>query len=99
VTGGREEDWARFLLLFLVLEACEQVRSQTASSSSSSFAFLLGSILRCLLRVCGRFHWGLEKRFSSFLLKEEGLETLGYCCPEITENRSTTLFALVLCFQ
>ncbi len=72
--GGRGEDWTRFLLLFLVLEACEQVRSQTASSSSSSFVFFLGSILRCLLRVCGRFRWGLEKRFSSFLLKESGLK-------------------------
>ncbi len=63
--GGRREDWTRFLLLFLVLEACEQVRSQTASSSSS-FAFLL--------RVCGRFRWGLEKRFSSVLLKKRGLK-------------------------
>lgn len=71
--GGRGEDWTRFLLLFLVLEACEQVRSQTASSSSS-FAFLLGSILRGLLRVCGRFRWGLEKRFSSVLLKKRGLK-------------------------
>ncbi len=71
--GGRGEDWTRFLLLFLVLEAFEQVRSQTASSSSS-FAFFLGYILRCFLPVCGRFRWGLEKRFSSFLLKERGLK-------------------------
>lgn len=69
--GGRGEDWTRFLLFFLVLEAFGQVRSQTASSS---FAFFLGYILRCLLRVCGRFRWGLEKRFSSFLLKERGLK-------------------------
>ncbi len=71
--GGRGEDWTRFLLLFLVLEACEQVRSQTASFSSS-FSFFLGFILRCLLRVCGHFRWGLKKRFSSFLLKERGLK-------------------------
>ncbi len=43
--GGRGEDWTRFLLLFLVLEACEQVRSQTASSSSSSFAWFLFSVV------------------------------------------------------
>ncbi len=44
------------------------------------------------------FSLGFGETLFFVFAEGEGLETLGYCCPEITENRSTMLFALVLCF-